>query len=113
MRISDVTEVFTKHRNGPMRVNPHGYFGHLEHICAKLFCAFWRIYIPLYVWNCPLYTYLILTFAAEMMTGYWLAFNFQVSHISDVAAFPLANEVCLKFFIFDIFDIFFIKFFHV
>jgi len=28
----------------------------------------------------------------ELTTGYWLAFNFQVSHISTLAEFPLNTE---------------------
>jgi hypothetical protein len=93
MRVSDVTEVFSQLRNGPMRVNPHGVLGHLEHIASKLFCAWWRIYVPIFVWGCPLDRFLLLTLIAELMTGYWLAFNFQVSHISDVAEFPLSEKV--------------------
>lgn len=93
MRISDVSEVFTAHTNGPIRVNPHGFLGQLEHIVSKLFCAYWRIYIPLYIWNIPLLHYwLPLSIMAELTTGYWLAFNFQVSHISTVAEFPLSNN---------------------
>ena len=110
MRFSDVAEVFTKHTNGPVRVNPHGVWGHAEHIASKLFCAYWRIYIPLYMWNCDVKTFVLLTTIAELMTGrvkivctnmiiylklfigYWLAFNFQVSHISTVAEFPLSAK---------------------
>lgn len=92
MRVSDVAEVFTKHTNGPMRVNPHGYWGHFEHIASKLFCCWWRVYLPLVQWHCPMGRFVLLAVLAELMTGYWLAFNFQVSHISDVATFPLHDK---------------------
>lgn len=92
MRVSDVTDVFTAHVNGPVRVNPHGVSGHAEHIASKIFCAFWRLYVPLVYWHLPLATLVPLTIVAELITGYWLAFNFQVSHISDVAQFPLDRK---------------------
>lgn len=95
MRVSDITEVFTAHTNGPMRVNPHGVLGHLEHIVSKCFFVLWRFYLPLVVWEVPLPMFALLTFIAEMSTGYWLAFNFQVSHISTVAEFPLGDVAVL------------------
>mmetsp|Transcript_5546 Transcript_5546/g.5727 ORF Transcript_5546/g.5727 Transcript_5546/m.5727 type:complete len:478 (+) Transcript_5546:79-1512(+) len=91
MRYADITEVFTAMKNGPVRVNPHGFLGHLEHILSKLFFCFWRIYLPL-SYGMPLSTFLPLFAATELMTGYWLAWNFQVSHISDVADFPLSEK---------------------
>ena len=78
MRYADIFEVFSKHRNGPLRVNPHGVFGHLEHIASKLFFVYWRIYLPL-SFGLDVYTFLSLFAIAELSTGYWLAFNFQVS----------------------------------
>lgn len=95
MRVSDITEVYTAHTNGPMRVNPHGFLGHLEHIASKACFLAWRFYLPLVVWKVPVPMFALLTFIAEMSTGYWLAFNFQVSHISTVAEFPL-GDVAVK-----------------
>ena len=69
MRFSDIAEVFTKHTNGPVRVNPHGVWGHAEHIISKLFCIYWRVYIPLYVWKADISTFVLLTVIAELMTG--------------------------------------------
>lgn len=100
MRISDVSQVFTKHVNGPMRVNEHGYLGHLEHILSKACFFVWRFYIPYAVWNVDMSDLVMYSIVIELMTGYWLAYNFQVSHISTVADFPLNDKgspvgVCL------------------
>ena len=99
MRFADVIDVFWKHKNGTIRVNPQGFLGHLEHIASKLFFIWWRIYLPLSM-GLPLSTFIVLFLTAEMSTGYWLAFNFQVSHVSDIADWPLgdknSNEVGLE-----------------
>jgi len=102
MRIADITEVFGKNQNAMVRVNPHGFLGYLNQIMAKLTCFVWRIAIPYYYFlknpdtsantciNASLFVGL--TIIMEMMTGYWLAFNFQVSHISAVADFPMSGN---------------------
>jgi hypothetical protein len=47
------------------------------------------------MWNAPVPMFILLTTIAELSTGYWLALNFQVSHISTVAEFPL-GDVAVK-----------------
>lgn len=92
MRYADVAEVFSALNNGPMRVNPHGFRGQFEHLLSKLFFVYWRIYLPL-AYGMSLSTFIPLFWATELMTGYWLAFNFQVSHISDVADFTDSDKL--------------------
>ena len=80
-----------------MRVNPHGITGQLEHIASKVFFLFWRVYLPLSMMeqsngHLTLSSFALLFLAAELTTGYWLAFNFQVSHVSDVADWPLGEN---------------------
>eukprot|EP01041_Mallomonas_annulata_P001765 gene1765-3416_t len=91
MRYADVFEVFSALKNGPVRVNPHGIRGQVEHLLSKLFFISWRICLP-FVYGIEMSTFIPLFFATELMTGYWLAFNFQVSHISDVADFPMGDK---------------------
>lgn len=92
MRISDVSQVYTAQINGPMRVNDHGLLGHMEHIISKACFAYWRIYLPLAVWGADPSAFWVSTAVIELMTGYWLAYNFQVSHISTAADFPLSDK---------------------
>ena len=80
MRYADIFEVFSRLRNGPVRVNPHRLSGHVEHIASKLFFLFWRVYLPLAFGGCSLKEFLILFAIVELTTGYWLAFNFQVTY---------------------------------
>ena len=64
-----------------------------ELFLTKLFWFTWRILVPLYVWNVPALQFVALFFIAEFMTGYYLAFNFQVSHVSTHCDYPLGvNE---------------------
>lgn len=91
MRYADIFEVFSQLKNGPVRVNPHGFWGQAEHLLSKLFFCSWRIVLPLYL-GINLQDFLILSAVTELTTGYWLAFNFQVSHISDVADWPLSEK---------------------
>ena len=44
----------------------------------KLVWTAWRIGVPLLVLGVPLSTYWGLFLIAELASGYWLAFNFQV-----------------------------------
>jgi fatty acid desaturase len=91
MRVADVFEVFAQLKNGTMRVNPHGMLGQLEHLTSKLFFVWWRIYLPLSM-GISLPTFIALFITAELTTGYWLALNFQVSHVSDVADWPMGDK---------------------
>jgi hypothetical protein len=92
MRISDVAEVFSALKNGPIRVNPHRFSGHFVHVTSKIFFLFWRVFLPFYYGGASIQTFVPLFVIAEMSTGYWLAFNFQVSHISDIADFPMSEN---------------------
>jgi hypothetical protein len=38
----------------------------------------WRVLVPLLVWRVPLGTYAGLFLLSELVSGYWLAWNFQV-----------------------------------
>lgn len=55
---------------------------------VKVFWATWRIVIPLVFLEVPHAQFWPLFLVTEVVTGYWLSFNFQVSHVSEVADYP-------------------------
>eukprot|EP00644_Phytophthora_capsici_P007213 jgi/Phyca11/527737/estExt2_fgenesh1_pm.C_PHYCAscaffold_220052 len=61
-------------------------------IMSKAFWAFYRIYIPLVVLQVDPARYWGVFFLAEFMTGWYLAFNFQVSHVSTACEYPGDEE---------------------
>lgn len=92
-RIQDFTEIFSKLTNGPVRVNPVATQDYLRLISSKSIWAFYRFVIPLYFFQVvPLRHFVWLFLATEFTTGYWLAFNFQVSHVSDDVTYYFADE---------------------
>ncbi|TMW57330.1 hypothetical protein Poli38472_003255 [Pythium oligandrum] len=91
-RIQDVFETFVALSNGPIRVNPHPISDWVQMILSKAFWAFYRIYIPLTVLNIPASTFWGVFLLAEFVTGWYLAFNFQVSHVSTECDYPLGDE---------------------
>jgi len=88
MRYDDVFEVYMQERDGPIRVN---WFDSpiLRVWITKLVWATWRIVVPLVMLGVDPARYWTLFFIAEFITGWYLAFNFQVSHVSVDAEFPL------------------------
>jgi fatty acid desaturase len=87
-RIQDITDTLIAKTNGPIRVNIDTTKEALWVAGTKLFWALWRIALPLYLWRVPSVEYWALFLIAEWTTGYYLTFNFQVSHISPALAFP-------------------------
>jgi len=84
-RIQDFTDTFYSGTNGPIRVNPIGFVGFLELYVSKLVWAFFRIFVPLVYFSTT--HFWALWFISEFTTGYWLAFNFQVSHVSTACEY--------------------------
>ncbi len=91
MRFDDVFFVWLKGMDGPIRVN---WFESplLRVALIKVAWLGWRIALPHLLLGLPLPQVLALFFIAEFTTGWWLAFNFQVSHISDGADFPNGED---------------------
>jgi fatty acid desaturase len=71
-RVQDIFETFITLTNGPLRVNPLSVGDWAEMILSK---AFWGVF-----------------FLAEFSTGWYLAFNFQVSHVSTACEYPGGDE---------------------
>lgn len=92
-RVQDIFEVFSQHTNGPIRVNPISTQDYLRQAASKLFWFTWRVLMPLAAVGVVRGAlFVALFFVAEFTTGYWLAFNFQVSHVSSEADFMFADQ---------------------
>lgn len=86
-RVQDVLTTWLANDCGPVRVNFYNspWF---RVVFTKLVWASWRIYLPLYVLNVPSAAFWACFWVSEVMTGYWLAWNFEVSHVADTVIFP-------------------------
>ncbi len=91
-RIQDVAATWLAKSSGPIRVN---YYGDawLRIFATKGFWAAWRIAVPLLVWKVPAATFWPLFAVSEICTGFYLAWNFEVSHISGEVEWPAAKGV--------------------
>ncbi|CAM9286217.1 unnamed protein product [Phaeothamnion confervicola] len=88
-RFQDFTATFFGGYNGPVRVNPHSAWRWFQLFFAKAVWAAWRIGVPLAVFGVPPAQFWALFVLSEWITGYYLAFNFQVSHVSTECDYPL------------------------
>jgi len=87
-RIQDITGTILDETNGAIRVNAMSSSDLFQQILSKSVWFFWRCVLPVYFFG-NTYSHFIPTFLiAEFMTGYFLAFNFQVSHVSPAAVWP-------------------------
>jgi len=87
-RVQDLTWTFMAEKNGAIHVNSLSRVEWFHLLFTKFFFIFYRILVPIFIFGLPLSTALFYFFFIEIITGYWLAFNFQVSHISTEAIFP-------------------------
>lgn len=87
-RVQDFTDTLIDETNGALRVNRQATKDIALQFCSKAFWFTYRIIIPIYVFKVPLTIFWTTFFIAELMTGYFLAFNFQVSHVSPAAVWP-------------------------
>ncbi|KAF0711806.1 Aste57867_5064 [Aphanomyces stellatus] len=93
IRIQDVTDTFCSLTNGPIRVNPPSVFQWVSLLCSKSFWVFYRICIPLAVFQVPPSTFWPLFIVAELVFGWHLSFSIQVSSISTECTVTNSNEV--------------------
>lgn len=84
-RIQDIADTLITQTNGALRVSRIGLYHVVQQILVKLFWLYWRLYVPIYSLNNPLSLVLALFLTSELVTGLWLSWNFQVSHVSTVA----------------------------
>lgn len=91
-RVTDFTETFGNRVNGPVRVNPIATQDYLRMLSGKFVWFFYRVIAPAVFCRALSGRQLAgLFLVVEAVTGYWLAFNFQVSHISDDAEFLFSD----------------------
>jgi fatty acid desaturase/predicted heme/steroid binding protein len=87
-RVQDVTDTILAATNGTIRVNEQSRYDLALQAVTKTCWFVWRILIPLYYFNVSSGFFWATFFVAEFTTGYYLAFNFQVSHVSPAAVWP-------------------------
>eukprot|EP01060_Flectonema_neradi_P036128 TRINITY_DN6873_c4_g1_i1.p1 TRINITY_DN6873_c4_g1~~TRINITY_DN6873_c4_g1_i1.p1 ORF type:complete len:472 (+),score=75.60 TRINITY_DN6873_c4_g1_i1:81-1496(+) len=92
VRISDVTHAFGGEYAGPLRVRKHSPQWYSGWFVVKAAWIMWRVVYPIVFLGVPVAWYLFLFVVSDFITGWYLAFNFQVSHISDVADYPLGDK---------------------
>lgn len=92
-RVQDIFETFLARTNGPLRVNPHPFSEWVELVASKSFWIFFRIYLPLVVFQVAPSRFWSVFLLAEFVTGWYLAFNFQVSHVSTECDYPCGDEM--------------------
>jgi len=90
-RVQDIVVVVSL-QNGPIRVNARQTSELSYPAVTKTCWVAWRFGVALYLGS-TLKEAIILFLISEFISGWYLALNFQVSHISPSAAFPdLAEE---------------------
>jgi len=87
-RIQDITGTILDGTNGAIRVNQQSSSDLFQQFLSKTLWVGWRILLPLFYFNIPAAQFWCTFFIAEFMTGYFLAFNFQVSHVSPDVVWP-------------------------
>mmetsp|Transcript_30031 Transcript_30031/g.36817 ORF Transcript_30031/g.36817 Transcript_30031/m.36817 type:complete len:461 (-) Transcript_30031:14-1396(-) len=90
-RIQDITQTLMLQFNGNMRVNPY-FCGIKSALRLGIFKSLWifrTIIIPLFIFKIPFFEWLLLFCCNELTTGYFLTYNFQVSHVSTDLQWPL------------------------
>ena len=92
VRISDVTHAWFQTHAGPMRVRAHTAEWKTKWVLIKALWLTWRVVIPIVYFKVPVMWFITMFLLSDMITGWYLAFNFQVSHISDVADYPFGEE---------------------
>jgi len=93
VRIQDITDTFVNQMNGPIRVNPVTPVQWRSIITSKLVNLFYLLGIPIIFGVLDWKSVIALWVLQDLICGYYLAFNFQVSHISTEAFFPCSDKI--------------------
>eukprot|EP01064_Diplonema_japonicum_P006593 TRINITY_DN1443_c1_g2_i1.p1 TRINITY_DN1443_c1_g2~~TRINITY_DN1443_c1_g2_i1.p1 ORF type:complete len:490 (+),score=114.08 TRINITY_DN1443_c1_g2_i1:47-1471(+) len=91
VRVTDVQHMMYP-MAGPMRVRVHSTRWMTKWVLKKIVWIGWRFVVPLVVFKVPLLWHLALFVISDMVTGWYLAFNFQVSHVSTEADYPFGAD---------------------
>lgn len=87
IRYQDFSEFMINRMNGPVRVNWYDNVW-IRIVGSKLVWASWRMLLPVYYLGCSWSTVLGYMLVADVISGFWLAYNFQVSHITEDMSWP-------------------------
>jgi len=87
-RVQDITGTIIDGTNGAIRVNQQSSYDLFMQAVTKSVWVLWRVALPLYFFGVSSAAFWSTFFIAELATGYYLAFNFQVSHVSPQAVWP-------------------------
>lgn len=90
-RIQDLTQTLFGAYNGAMRVNPHFRDNEclIRQLVTKIVWLIRAVYVPIFVWKNDFFNdFLLLFLTMELTTGYFLTYNFQVSHVSTDLEWP-------------------------
>jgi len=87
-RVQDVTDTILDGTNGAIRVNQQSSYDLFMQFVSKTTWVCWRILTPLLLLGTDATSFWVTFFIGEFATGYYLAFNFQVSHVSPEAVWP-------------------------
>lgn len=92
-RFQDMAVIFPQRINGPIRVNPISVQDHLRMATSKMVWFFYRAIVPATFFKDTMTLGRLtgLFLLAEFMTGYWLSYNFQVSHVSEHCDFLFSD----------------------
>ncbi|OQV18148.1 Delta(5) fatty acid desaturase A [Hypsibius exemplaris] len=86
-RIEDVTDLLIFKKVGPIRMNDIDNREVLSQVLSKTFWLLWRFILPVFYFGVGAGRLLVLSLVVEFVTGYFLNFNFQISHISPLCEF--------------------------
>ncbi|KAJ9447426.1 Delta(5) fatty acid desaturase A [Diplonema papillatum] len=92
VRWTDVTHAWGPEMAGTMRVRKHTAMWKAQWIIVKALWVCWRWLVPLFVFKVPFFWLCTLFLVSDMITGWYLAFNFQVSHVSTEADYPFGHD---------------------
>jgi fatty acid desaturase len=91
-RLSDIA-TFTSRMNGRIRVGPPPLFWWANYFVGKSTFFFFRLVLPYFLSSYSLPYILFLFCVSEILHGYYLALNFQVSHVADGIEFLATTSV--------------------
>jgi len=91
-RMQDFSWTFLSEKNGAIHVNSIPKSEWAFFLAAKFLHLFFRILAPIFIFGIPTSTVFFYYMLVEIILGYWLACNFQVSHISTEALFPCDTQ---------------------
>jgi fatty acid desaturase len=89
-RINDFVMMYALHKNGEIRINPPGTWHKFNFLAGKIFFVLYRLVLPAYYVGISNALWLFLV--SDLITGWLLAFVFQVNHVIPQAKWPVINK---------------------